>query len=107
MPNTGSKTVKIAIPEFICWKEEAEFWDSTDKAPLMEEKEGKWVGLDHIKPALGLCWRCGARMKRHHLDIVIAYGRITLREVEFYVCPRCGVRTLSPDKQEFVAWSAE
>ncbi len=98
--------MKIEIPEFTDWKKEAEFWDSTDTAPLMEAEKGEWVGPGHIKPALGLCRRCGAQMELHHLDIAIAHGRITLREVEFYVCPRCGARTLPPDKQEFVAWSA-
>jgi ribosomal protein L40E len=97
--------MKIEIPEFADWKEEADFWDRTDTALLMEEEEGEWVGPGHIRPAPGLCRRCGARMERYRLDVTIAHGRITLREVEFYVCPRCGARTLPPDSQEFIAWS--
>lgn len=95
----------IEIPEFTDWKEEAEFWDRTDTAPLMAEEEGEWIGPGRIKPVPGLCRRCGARMERYRLDVTIAHGRITLREVEFYVCPRCGYRTLPPDSQEFIAWS--
>jgi ribosomal protein L40E len=98
--------MKIEIPEFTDWKEEAEFWDRTDTAPLMEEEEGEWVGPGRIRPTPGLCRRCGARMERHRLDVAIAHGRITLREVEFYVCPRCGARTLPPERQEFVYYQA-
>jgi ribosomal protein L40E len=97
--------MKIKIPEFTDWKEEAEFWDRTDTAPLMEEEEGEWVGPGHIQTAPGLCRRCGTRMERHRLDVTIAHGRIILHEAEFYVCPRCGARTLPPDRQEFVVWS--
>jgi len=95
----------IEIPEFTNWKEEAEFWDHTDTAPLMEEEEGEWVGPGRVTPTSGLCRRCGARLERYRRDMVIAHGRITLYEVELYVCPRCGFRALPPDRQEFVAWS--
>ena len=97
--------MKIEIPEFTDWKEEAEFWDHTDTVGLMEEEDGEWIGPGRIKPAPGLCRRCGARMERHCLDISIARGRIVLHEAEFYVCPRCGARALPPDRQEFVIWS--
>jgi len=97
--------MKIEIPEFTDWKEEAEFWDRTDTMSLMEEEEGEWIGPGRVKPAAGLCGRCGARMERHRLDMSIAHGRIILHETEFYVCPRCGARALPPDTQEFVAWS--
>jgi hypothetical protein len=97
--------MRIEIPEFADWKEEAKFWDRTDTTLLMEEEEGEWVGPGRIKPATGLCRCCGARMERYRLDVTIAHGHITLRGVEFYVCPHCGARTLPPDSQEFVAWS--
>ncbi len=97
--------MKSKIPEFTDWKEEAEFWDHTDTAPLMEEEEGEWVGPGHIQTAPGLCRRCGARMERHRLAVTIAHGRIILHEAEFYVCSRCGARALPPDRQEFVVWS--
>ncbi len=97
--------MRIEIPEFADWKEEAEFWDRTDTASLMEMEEGEWVGPGRIKPAPGLCRRCGARMEPHCLDVSIAHGRIILHEAVFYVCPRCGARTLPPDRQEFVVWS--
>ncbi len=95
----------MQIPEFKNWKEEAEFWDRTDTAPLMEEAEGEWVGPGRVKSAPGLCQHCGAHMESHHLDISIAHGRIVLREAAFYVCSRCGARTLPPARQEFVVWS--
>ena len=41
------------------WKEEAEFWDRTDTAPLMEDEEGEWVGPRHIEPAPGLLPQAG------------------------------------------------
>lgn len=55
--------MKIEIPEFTDWKEEAEFWDRTDTTSLMEEEEGDWIGPGRVKPAPGLCGRCGARME--------------------------------------------
>ena len=45
--------MKIEIPEFTDWKEEAEFWDHTDTVGLMEEEDGEWIGPGRIKPALG------------------------------------------------------
>jgi DNA-directed RNA polymerase subunit RPC12/RpoP len=96
---------KVEIPDSTNWKSEAEFWDRTDTASLMEDEEGEWVGPGHVRPAPGLCQRCGAQMERHRLDVNIAHGRIILHETEFYVCPRCGARALPPDRQEFVAWS--
>ena len=97
--------MKIEIPEFMDWKSEAEFWDRTDTASLIEDEEGEWVGPGRVKAAPDLCRRCGAQMERHRLDVNIARGRIILHETEFYICPRCGSRALPPDRQEFVAWS--
>jgi hypothetical protein len=45
------ETMKIEIPEFADWKEEAEFWDRIDTASLMEEEEGEWIGPGRVKPA--------------------------------------------------------
>jgi hypothetical protein len=97
--------MKLEIPEFEDWKEEADFWDKVDTAPLMEEEEGEWLGPAWIQPAPGLCRRCGAQMNRHCTDVSVAHGRIMLHEVEFYVCPRCGTQTLPPERQEFVVWT--
>jgi len=97
--------MKLEIPEFKDWKEEADFWDKVDTAPLMEEEEGEWLGPGWIQPAPGLCRRCGAQMNRHRTDVSVAHGRIMLHEVEFYVCPRCGAQTLPPERQEFVVWT--
>lgn len=90
--------------KFVDWREEAEFWDSTDTAALIEEEEGEWVGPGRVRAAPGLCRQCGAQMERRRLDVSMAHGRIVLHKAEFYVCPRCGARTLSSDRQEFFAW---
>lgn len=42
-------------------------------------------------------------MELRRLDIGIAHERLRLHEVEFYVCPRCGARSLPPDRQDFFA----
>jgi ribosomal protein L40E len=97
--------MNLEIPEFADWKEEAEFWDHTDTAPLMEE-EGEWVGPGRVKSAPGLCRRCGAQMQRQRQDVIIAHGRLVLHEADLYICPRCGAYALPSDRQEFVVWSA-
>lgn len=93
----------LEIPEFANWKEEAEYWDRTD-ASFMLEEEGEWVEPGRVRAALDLCRRCGAQMALRRLDIQLAHGRLTLHEVEFYVCPRCGAKTLPPQGQELFAW---
>lgn len=99
--------MRLEIPEFTDWKEEAAFWDNLDTAGLMAEEEGEWVGPGRVRPTPGLCQQCGGQMERFHLDVSMAHGRIILHEVGFFVCPHCGARSLLPDRQEFMTWSAE
>ncbi len=95
--------MNLEIPEFTNWQAEAEFWDKTDTTALLEE-DGEWVGSGRVKVAENLCRHCGALMERHYVDVTIARGRIFLREVQFYICPRCHARDLPPEQQEFVVW---
>jgi hypothetical protein len=47
--------MKLEIPEFASWKEEAAFWDKTDTAPYIEDMVGEWIGPGCVQAALDLC----------------------------------------------------
>jgi hypothetical protein len=47
--------MKLEIPEFANWKEEAAFWDRLDTAPYIADEEGEWLGPGRVQATSDLC----------------------------------------------------
>ncbi len=92
---------ELEIPEFKSYEEEAEFWDNLDTSPYMEGAE--WFTLEWTERE-DRCDRCGALMDKRSIDLHLAGGRVTLHNVDWYVCrtPRCGRTRLSPQVERLV-----
>ncbi len=88
-------------PPFKTRAEEREFWDKADLTEFFEE--GEWQTLEWTERE-DRCDRCGALMDKRSIDLHLAGGRVTLHNVDWYVCrtPRCGRTRLSPQVEQLV-----
>jgi phage FluMu protein Com len=79
-------------PKFKSTEEEAEYWDRTDLSAYMDR--GEWVPAGTGGLAEDRCPRCYSRRRLRRFNLNVADGRVTLRRVKGYHCPKC--KTTSP-----------
>ncbi len=86
--------LEIVTPPFSSREEEADWWDNVDTSEIMEK--GESVELIFTKPRV-CCKNCGSAMRSRHTNIDLLGGKIVVRKVKQYRCPRCGHVKLSQE----------
>lgn len=84
-----SARTRIPMPKFKSIQEEAEWWDKTDTSLWMTEDDLIEVPPGSIVLAEDRCPTCYGRRRVRRFNLNVADGRVTVRRVKGYHCPRC------------------
>jgi len=94
-PETRTTTrgyLEIVTPRFSSYEGEADWWDHVDTSELLEKGEPVELLLTQSDDR---CDGCGNRMRLRSVNVNLMDGRIVVRKVQQYRCPRCGRTKLS------------
>jgi hypothetical protein len=86
--------LEVVEPEFSSYEEMAEWWNQLDLSDIWDELEPVELIPGKRRP---LCGNCRVRMRTYYVNVDRMDGKIVLRKVKQYRCPRCGRTELSQE----------